>query len=74
MEQRLPKRSEVSEKLTWRLEDIYETEEAWEADLKKSLDLAEQLGKRAGNAAGGHSLPSRHPYPTTLSGLFQSQN
>ena len=29
MEQRLPKRSEVPEQLTWRLEDIYETEDAW---------------------------------------------
>ena len=52
MEQRLPKRSEVPEQLTWRLEDIYETEDAWEADLKKSLELAEQLACRAGQAAG----------------------
>ena len=52
MEQRLPKRSEVPEQLTWRLEDIYETEDAWEADLKKSQELAEQLAGRAGHAAG----------------------
>ncbi|MBQ7534077.1 MAG: oligoendopeptidase F family protein [Stomatobaculum sp.] len=52
MKQRLPKRSEVPAELTWRLEDIYETEEAWEADLKKSLDLAEQLAGKAGHAAG----------------------
>ncbi|MBQ5951948.1 MAG: oligoendopeptidase F [Lachnospiraceae bacterium] len=51
MEQKLPKRSEVSEELTWRLEDIYATEADWEADLEKGRALGEQIASYEGRAA-----------------------
>ena len=73
MEQRLPKRSEVPEQLTWRLEDIYETEDAWEADLKKSQELAEQLAGRAGHAAGSAAelLETMKIYEACLKTLYR---
>ncbi|MCR4999526.1 MAG: oligoendopeptidase F, partial [Lachnospiraceae bacterium] len=43
MEQRLPKRSEVPVEMTWRLEDIYADEAAWEKDLAKTLELADKF-------------------------------
>jgi len=36
---KLPTRSEVQEELTWKLEDIYETDAKWEAEYKKVLEL-----------------------------------
>lgn len=45
MEQRLPKRSEVPVELTWRLEDIYADEKAWEADIENGAKLADELSK-----------------------------
>ena len=51
MEEKLPKRSEVPEELTWRLEDIYENTEAWEADLERCGALSEALSAREGSAA-----------------------
>ena len=43
MEQKLPKRSEVPVELTWRLEDIYADEAAWEKDLEKAVKLGEEF-------------------------------
>ena len=51
MEERLPKRAEVPEELTWRLEDIYSDTEAWEADLGRCGALSEALSAREGRAA-----------------------
>ena len=34
MQNKLPKRDEVAAELTWRLEDIYDDEAKWEAELK----------------------------------------
>ena len=51
MEERLPKRAEVPEELTWRLEDIYRDTEAWEADLNRCGALSEALSAREGRAA-----------------------
>ncbi|MBR3403034.1 MAG: oligoendopeptidase F, partial [Parasporobacterium sp.] len=42
MDQRLPKRNEVAEELTWRLEDIYPDNEAWEKELAESQVLADE--------------------------------
>ena len=42
MEERLPKRSEVPVEKTWRLEDIYADNAAWEADVKRAMAAAEQ--------------------------------
>lgn len=52
MEQKVPIRSEVPVELTWRLEDIYKDLPAWEADLKKAGDLADQIAAMEGKAAG----------------------
>ena len=43
MKEKLPKRNEVPTELTWRLNDIYETTEEWEADLREALALAKEL-------------------------------
>lgn len=55
MKEKLPKRNEVPEDLTWRLEDIFPDESAWEADLAEALHLADELaalkGKLGDNAA-----------------------
>ncbi len=48
METRLPKRSEVPQELTWNLEDIYTSREAWQADLDASAAAAEELAGYAG--------------------------
>ena len=54
MQGKLPKRNEVEKAMTWRLEDIYENEELWEADVKEALSLADKLceynGKLCDNA------------------------
>ena len=48
MKEKLPKRNEVPVELTWRLNDIYETTEEWEADLNGSLALAKELSSFEG--------------------------
>lgn len=51
MENRLPKREEVKEELTWRLEDIYDDESKWEAELKEAGDIADKIETYAGKLA-----------------------
>ncbi len=48
MENRLPKRNEVPEALTWRLEDIYPDTAAWEAELAQVQAEGEKLAAYAG--------------------------
>ena len=48
MAKELLKRSEVKVENTWKLSDMYETNEAWEADLKKIDELASELEKMEG--------------------------
>ena len=48
MENRLPKRNEVPEALTWRLEDIYPATAAWEAELAQVQAEGEKLAAYAG--------------------------
>ena len=56
MAERLLKREEVAEELTWRLEDIFPDNDAWEAELEETLTLADEAaafeGKLAGSANG----------------------
>ena len=42
-EERIPKRSEVPEEYKWRLEDIYESDEAWKKDLDKLSEIPGKL-------------------------------
>ncbi len=44
MQEKLPKRSEVAEELTWRLEDIYADEKEWESDIQKAVKIADEIG------------------------------
>lgn len=48
MNDRLPKREEMPEEMTWRLEDIYPDESLWEQDLKEAKELAAQVRKYEG--------------------------
>lgn len=48
MAKELPKRSEVNEAFTWKLEDMYENVDAWEADVKKAQALAKELAAMEG--------------------------
>ncbi len=51
MQEKLPKRSEVAEELTWRLEDIYADENAWESDVKAVLEIADSVATFEGKLA-----------------------
>jgi oligoendopeptidase F len=48
MAKELPKRSEVNEAFTWKLEDMYENVDAWETDVKKAQALAKELAAMEG--------------------------
>ena len=45
MENRLPKREEVEKKYTWRLEDIYPDDSAWEKELDEAGRIAEKAAQ-----------------------------
>lgn len=47
-EERIPKRSEVDEKYTWDLTDIYPTDEDWERDFEKFSALPEKIAAYKG--------------------------
>ena len=48
MQNRLPRREEVSQDLTWRLEDIYEDEAKWEEELGQIGEVADKMAAYAG--------------------------
>ncbi len=52
MQDKLLKREDVKEELTWRLEDIYESEDKWEEDLKSCEKLGDELASFAGKLSG----------------------
>lgn len=47
-DERIPLREELEEKDTWRLEDIYPTDEAWEADFEKFSALPDRIAAYKG--------------------------
>ncbi|MCR5021955.1 oligoendopeptidase F [Ruminococcus sp.] len=47
-EERIPKRSEVAKENTWALEDIFPTDEAWEAALEEFKKLPERVAAYKG--------------------------
>jgi oligoendopeptidase F len=53
MQNKLPKREEVSTELTWRLEDIYDDEAKWEAELNKANEVADKMATFAGKLSEG---------------------
>ncbi len=57
MQGKLPKREDVKQDLTWRLEDIYEDEGRWEDELREALETAEKMAVYEGKLSeGGNSL------------------
>ncbi|MBP7175848.1 MAG: oligoendopeptidase F [Thermoclostridium sp.] len=58
-QQTLPKRNELDPDYKWRLEDIYESNEAWKKDVEKARELLSQL------------LPMRGTLGETAEKLFQ---
>ncbi|MBO7401969.1 MAG: oligoendopeptidase F [Lachnospiraceae bacterium] len=56
MAKELPKRSEVRVEDTGNTEDIYETVELWEADLKKVVEMGEKLASYQGKIDSAESL------------------
>lgn len=47
-EERIPKREDVDPKYTWVLEDIYASDELWQADLEKLKAVADEVKKYKG--------------------------
>ncbi|GIN74093.1 oligoendopeptidase F [Bacillus sp. J14TS2] len=47
----LPQRSEITEEMTWRLEDIFPTDEAWEKEYEEIKTLVKQAGQYKGTIA-----------------------
>ena len=48
-EQKIPVRAEVPEENTWRLEDIFPTDEAWKAEYEALQKMPEQIAAYAGH-------------------------
>ncbi len=44
----LPKRSEIAKEMTWRLEDIFPTDEAWEKEYEEIKEQVKQAGQYKG--------------------------
>ncbi len=53
MENKIIKRSEVPEELTWRLEDIFPTKKAWEEELERVGDMADKGSSYEGRLKEG---------------------
>ena len=47
-DERIPKRSEIDEQYTWRLEDIYPSDEEWERDFEKFSALPQRIAQFKG--------------------------
>lgn len=47
----VPTRAEIEDQYKWKLEDIYETDEAWEADYKKLEEMIPTVAKYKGTLA-----------------------
>ena len=45
---KIPQRSDIDEKLTWNLADIYPSDEAWEKKFKQAKTLIDEAGEFAG--------------------------
>lgn len=48
MENKLPKRSEVDISLTWKIEDIFASEQKWEKALDEAVNLADEIMEFSG--------------------------
>ena len=50
---RLPARDEIDPRYKWKLEDIYASEDDWEADFKKIRQLSDKMASYKGRLASG---------------------
>ncbi len=48
MAERIPQRQDIPAEYKWRLEDLYPTDAAWEADYKKAMSAAEKMASYKG--------------------------
>ena len=51
MEQKLMKRKDIDQRYTWRVEDIYPDDAAFEADLRRGSEYADRIASYEGRAA-----------------------
>lgn len=65
----LPVRSDVPPELTWRLEDIFETDEKWEAEFKEIDELAQKGDSFQGTL--GNSAEHMHAFFTWQDELLE---
>ncbi|UCG62497.1 MAG: oligoendopeptidase F [Candidatus Zixiibacteriota bacterium] len=52
----IPQRKDIEDRYKWRLSDIYESDEAWEADFKKAQDMVGEVKNFAGKLFSSPSL------------------
>lgn len=52
MSEKRLQRDEISDEYKWKLEDMYETDELWEAECEKASQLAEKLSGFKGHLVG----------------------
>jgi oligoendopeptidase F len=56
MSKKIPERKELPECDKWKLEDLYPTDEAWQAELETAKSVAEELASYAGQLADASKL------------------
>ncbi|MBQ8955263.1 MAG: oligoendopeptidase F [Clostridia bacterium] len=72
MSDRTPERSEIALRDTWKLEDIYPTQEAWEADFKKASELLAAFPAYEGRLGGLETLKEALCAATEINRLGES--
>ncbi len=73
MADRIPKRDEIDEKFKWHLEDIYPSDDAWEADLKKLTEYKDKMASYKGRLGeSAQTLLEFHQLDDEVSVLIDS--
>ena len=72
MSDRTPERSEIALRDTWKLEDIYPSREAWEADFKKASELLAAFPAYEGKLGSLETLREALAAATEISRLTES--
>lgn len=71
MSKKIPERKELPECDKWKLEDLYPTDEAWQAELETAKSVAEELASYAGQLADASKLLSYLRLNDRASELFE---
>lgn len=73
MSERVPERSEVSSEYKWSVEDIYKSDDLWEADYKKAQSYVEKIASYKGKLSeSGEKLLEYFRLDDELTVLFDS--